>query len=278
MNGTAMTATAPNESRPGPTARLPLTRRRRVALAIGVPLSAVLIGYIGLSIVANIGTASFPVSYAIPASARTLTVTLDGGDINVRQAASGHGSVTGVVHYGLVRPRVTESGGAAAAFGLHCANVAGVSNCGVNVTASVPGRMPVSVTTGGGNITAAGLTGDTSLNTSGGSVTAAGVAGPVTISSGGGNLQATGVTASQVRAQTAGGDVEIVFTAVPRNVKVNTGGGNITVILPHGPTHYDVIANSGGGTVSYPVPLDSSSPNVINASTSGGNISITEAS
>jgi hypothetical protein len=272
-----MSAAAPNGSGPNATKKLPLTRGRRLALAIGVPLCAVLIGYIGLSILANIGTGSFPVSYTVPASARTLTVHVDGGDVTVGPAASGHASVTGVVHYGLVRPRITESPGAAAEFALHCANLAGVSNCGLNVTASVPGRMPVSVTTGGGNLTATGLTGDVSLTTRGGGVTATGVAGPLTVSSGGGNIQATGVTAAQVSAQTSGGDVEIIFTAVPRNVHVSTGGGNITIIVPHTNTHYDVTASSGGGNVSYPVPLDSSSQNVITASTSGGSISIKEA-
>ncbi len=269
-----MNATAPNGSGPNAAKQLPLTRGRRFALAIGVPLCAVLIGYIGLSVLANIGTGSFPVSYTIPASARTLTVNVDGGDVTVRPAVSGHASVTGVVHYGLVRPSITESRGASAAFGMHCANLAGVSDCGLNVTASVTERMPVSVSTGGGNLTASGTTGDVSLSTSGGDVTASGVAGPLTISSGGGNVQATGVTAANVSAQTSGGDVEIIFTAVPRNVHVDTGGGNITIIVPHTNTHYDVTATSGGGNLSYPIPLNSSSPNVITASTSGGNISI----
>jgi hypothetical protein len=276
--GTVLSSTAPNGSGPNAAKKLPLTRGRRVALAIGVPLCAVLIGYIGLSILANIGTGSIPVSYTVPAGARTLAVNVDGGDVTVRPATTGQGTVTGVVHYGLVRPRITESRSAAAAFAMHCANLAGVSNCGLNLTASVPGRMPVSVSTGGGNLTANGITGDVSLSTSGGDVTASGVAGPLTISSGGGNVQATDVTAAEVSARTSGGDVEIIFTAVPRNVHVDTGGGNITIVVPHTNTQYHVTATSGGGNVSYPILVDSSSPYVITASTSGGDISIQEAS
>jgi Putative adhesin len=277
MYGTATSATAPNGSGPDATAGLPLTHGRRVALAIGVPLCAVAIGWTGLNVLAPFGTGNFAVNYAIPASASKLAVNLDGGSISVRAATSGRGSLTGVVHYSLVRPTVTESGSGTAEFGLHCPDLAGIADCGLNVTASVPKRMPLSVSTGGGSVTAVGLTGVASLSTSGGDITAADVAGPLTVSSGGGSIQATGVTAANVSAQTAGGDVDITFTKVPLNVQVETGGGNITIILPRGNTHYHVTASSGGGNASYPtIPLDTSSPNVITANTAGGNISIEE--
>jgi hypothetical protein len=80
-----------------------------------------------------------------------------------------------------------------------------------------------------------------------------------------------------VSADTGGGDIEIAFTQVPRDVRVATGGGNVTIVVPPGTAQYHVSASTGGGNVSDTVPLSTSSPNGITATSGGGDITIRQA-
>jgi hypothetical protein len=256
---------------------LPMTTGRRVALAIGVPLCLALTVNTGFDLVANIGRGTIPVTYYAPASARQLSVTTSGGDVLLRRGSAGQASFAGTGTYSLIRPRVRErSVGGDASFGYQCRVPEGP--CYLNGTLTVPAGMAVSVWTGGGRVSADGTTGAVTLSTGGGNVTASTVSGPLSLSTGGGDVQATGVAATQVSADTGGGNIEVVFTTVPRNVQVSTGGGNITIVVPRGDTHYKVVATTGGGHVDEPVPIDSSSHNLITATSGGGNITIREAS
>jgi hypothetical protein len=256
---------------------LPMTTGRRVALLIGVPLCLGLTANTGFDLVANIGRGKIPVTYHAPASARRVSVTTSGGDVLLRRGNVGQATFAGTGTYSLIRPRVREtSAGGDASFGYQCRVPEGP--CYLNGTLTVPAGMAVSVWTGGGQVAADGTTGAVTLSTGGGDVTANAVSGPLSLSTGGGDVQATGVAATQVSADTGGGNVEIVFTTVPRNVQVSTGGGNITIVVPRGDTHYHVVAETGGGNVDEPLlPIDSSSPNLISATSGGGNIMIREA-
>ena len=253
-----------------------MTAGRRAALAIGVPLCLALTANTGLSLVADVGRGTFPVDYHIPAAAHRVSVTTSGGSVVLRQIAGGQPSVVGTATYSLVRPHITERlTGNELVFGSVCSVPEG--SCGMNGTVSVDGGTAVSVSTGGGNVTADGTSGRVSLSTGGGDVTANRVSGDLALSTGGGNVQVTGVAATQVSADTGGGDVEIVFTQVPRNVQVSTGGGNITIVVPPGSTQYHVTSSTGGGNVNDAVPQNTSSPRVIDASSGGGDITIREA-
>jgi putative adhesin len=254
---------------------LPMTIGRRVALAIGVPLCLVLTANTGYELVADVGRGKVPVDYRIPPAARRLSVTTPGGTILLRQIAGGQGSIAGTGTYSLVRPHITERlTGSELAFGYGCVVPEGF--CGWDGTVSVDGGTAVSVSTGGGDITADGTSGTVSLTTGGGNVTADRVSGDLAMSTGGGNIQAADITAAQVSADTGGGDVEIVFTQVPRNVEVSTGGGDITIVVPPGSTQYHVISSTGGGNVNDEVPGNRLSPRVISATSGGGDITIRE--
>jgi Toastrack DUF4097 len=255
---------------------LPMTAGRRVALAIGVPLCLALTANTGYELVADVGRGKVPVDYHIPAAARRVSVTIPGGTILLRQVAGGQGSIAGTGDYSLVRPHITERlAGSELVFGYGCAVPEGF--CGMNGTVSVDGGTAVSVSTGGGNVTADGTSGTVSLSTGGGSVTADRVSGDLAMSTGGGDIQATGITAAQVSADAGGGDIEIVFTRVPRSVQVSTGGGNITIVVPPGNTQYHVTSSTGGGNVSAAVPENPLSPRIIDATSGGGDITIREA-
>jgi Putative adhesin len=276
MNGTITSETPPTGKGSGRAPALPLTRARRVALMIGVPLCLVFTGYTGLSLVADVGQGHFPVNYAFPAGTGEANVSVSGGDITVRQAAATAARLTGTATYSLVRPdlKIRHIPGGVAV-GYRCMVPAG--NCGLDATLSVPARMTASVSTGGGDATAVGTTGNVTLSTGGGDVTADRVSGVLSLSTGGGNIHGTAITSARVTAHSGGGDVEIVFTQVPRDVHVDTGGGNVTIIVPPGSAQYHVTASTGGGNVTESVPINTSSPNVITATSGGGDVTIRQA-
>ena len=103
------------------------------------------------------------------------------------------------------------------------------------------------------------------------------VSGDLTLNTDGGDITAAAITAARVTASSGGGNVTVVFTSVPANVKVNTDGGNITIVVPPGSTHYNLNATSAGGNVSDSLPINTSSPHTITATTGGGNITLREA-
>ena len=257
------------------TAVLPMTPARRVWLAFGVPVCLVVVGWIGLNLVALTGQGSFGVSHPIPARTGRVSVTFSSGDVHLRPAAGETAGLTGTAHYSLVRPRFTTRATAAGTdFGYHCDLPFG--DCDLDATVSVPPGTAAAVRTGGGDASVTGTTGDVSLSTDGGTVSADEVSGDLTLATDGGDVTASAVTAGRVSASTRGGRVTLRFTRVPADVSVSTGGGDITIVLPPGDTHYRLTEHSNGGTASAGVPTDSSSPNVITALSDGGDISVSQ--
>lgn len=276
MHGTATSETFPDGTEPGKARRLPVTPARRTALAIGVPVCLALTGWLGYSIVADIGQGHFPVSATAAVGGGPVSAHVGGGDVLLEQGPGGQATLTGTAHYSLIRPRVTEqrtAGGVA--FGYDCGvDLAG--NCGLDGTLTVPAGTATTVSTDGGNATASGTTGDVTLSSGGGDVTADNASGDLTLNTDGGNITGTGLTASRVTAGAAGGDVRIEFTSVPRDVRIHTDGGNITLIVP-GTVQYNVSAAAGGGTVSDSLSVNPASANTITVSADGGDITLSAA-
>jgi hypothetical protein len=270
--------TTPTGRRRGP-APLPLTAGRRAALAIGVPACLLVVAYAGLDLVATFGQGSFPVSYTAPSVARsssdwpdTLTVTTPGGQIAVNGTTAGPARVTGTARYSLVRSKVTEHAAAGVAtVGYDCA--VPIGNCEFDATVSAPATVPVSVSTGGGNVDVTGTAGLVNVSTGGGNVSVNQASGPLDLQTTGGNIQAAQVGSAFLTATSGGGNIDLVFSSVPGDVRVDTTGGNVTVVVP--PTaSYHVTAHTDGGSVTDEVAQDTSSPNVITVTTGGGDITI----
>jgi hypothetical protein len=275
MHGTAPNQTLPTRAPRGKEPGLPMTPARRAWLKIGVPVCLVLVGWASLSLVALAGQGQFKVSNGIPASTARVNAHFSSGNILIQGVPGDHAKLTGTAHYSLIRPPFrTEVTAAGTNFGYDCDLPVG--DCYLNATISVPQGTPTSVYTGGGDATAIGTTGDVTLTSDGGSVSAERVSGDLTLNTAGGDITATAITAARVTASTGGGNITIVFTSVPTNVTVNTYGGNITIVLPPGSTRYNLTEHTDGGTTSGRVPTDSSSPNVITATSGGGNISVSE--
>ena len=277
MDGTVAPAAFPNGTGRGKTTRLPMTPGRIAALAIGVPVCLALVGFGGLSLVAQIGQGQFPVHEVVPVSGGQVSAHLGGGDVLIRQEGTEQATLNGTAHYSLWRPAFTvQRAGGGVTFGYNCRMAVG--NCSLDSTLSVPTGTAVSVSTEGGNATITGTTGTVTMSSGGGDLTANHTAGNLTLSTDGGNINGTALTDARVTANTSGGDIQIQFASVPRNVTVHTDGGNVTIIVPRGATPYKLSAHSDGGTVTDNTMLTNpNSPNVITASSSGGDVTIRQA-
>jgi len=293
------------------TAPFPMTRARRTVLVIGVPVCLFLVAATGLNLVAMLGEGRYPVNYAVPPNSKSLNVTMAGGQMTIRQTATSEATLTGTARYSLVRSKLTEqTTGSGTTVGYQCSIPFG--DCELDATINVPAALPVSAATDGGNATVTGTTGQVTLSSGGGNIAADHTAGPlklttsggniqataitsptlitstgggditattvrshaISATTSGGNIQATGINAAAVTATSGGGDIEIDFTSVPTGVQVDTSGGNITLVLPPGDTKYHVAAHTDGGQVTDSLQQDTSSKNVITATSGGGNITI----
>jgi len=290
---TTVPSTGPVASRPRPPAVLRMTPGRWITLLIGVPIALAFIGWSAFSLVASIGQASFPVSTAIPVIQGRLVASTGGGDITVHQGqlSGGAARLTGTVQYSLVRPRfsVTDSG-----VSLHCRLPTG--NCGLNATLDVPPRTTVDLTSGGGNMQVSAIQGNVTLNSGGGDVGVSGIGGTADLLTGGGNVTASdlggiltfttsggdvggsGLFSRHVTMSTGGGNVSLVFTQVPDDVRISSSGGDVTIVLPHSSASYAIQSNGGGGDYHASVPTNDASSHKIKLDTGGGNVSITEVS
>jgi len=294
--GTAMTTVPTNGPATGPSRppdALRMTPGRWVTLLIGVPIALAFIGWSGFGLVADIGQASFPVSATIPVEHGRLVASTGGGDITVHQGqlSGGAARLTGTVRYSLVRPHFTANDSGVS---LHCGLPTG--NCGLNATLDVPPRTMLDLTSGGGNMQVSAIQGNVTLNsgggdvgisaiggtadllTGGGNVTASDLGGILTFTTSGGDVNGSGLFSPHVTMSTGGGNVTLVFTQVPDDVRISSSGGDVTIVLPHGSTSYAIQSNAGGGDYHASVPTNDASGHKIKLDTGGGNISIAQAS
>ena len=286
---------APRPPRGGrPRGRLPLTPGRRAALLLGVPVVLAIIVYNGYDLVLNVGEGSFPVRYNdVPVADSGLTVSLGGGSATVRGGTSAPGvaRVSGTVTYHLARASVRQGVGS---IGLDCPRL-DEGNCSLDATVDIPSGTALTMTTGGGDLTASDLTSGATLSTDGGNITLTNAAGPLglsssggdvtvsnvhgeaaTISADGGSIHGTGVDIPRVSAASSGGDVTLTFTTIPSDLQVNSDGGSVTIVVPHG--SYIVSTNTDGGNLTNPIPSTPGARNVITVHSSGGDVSLSESS
>jgi hypothetical protein len=270
-----------------------MTPGRAVVLVLGVPVVLAIIAYNGYDLVLNVGKGSFPVRDKVTVAASGLTVNLGGGAATVHGGAAAPGAalVSGTVTYHLGRPSVRlESGD----IGLNCPWF-DEGNCSLDATVDIPSDTALTMTTGGGDLTASNLTGGATLGTDGGNITLTGATGPLslsssggdvsfstvtgdaaTVSTDGGNVNGTGINIPRVTANSNGGDIDLTFagSVALHDLQVTTNGGNVTVVVPPGQYHVTTTAN--GGTVSQSIQSYRNSPNVIKLTTDGGDISLSE--
>ena len=257
------------------TVPLPMTRGRRVALLLGLPVALAVIGWTGLTAVAYAGQASYPVRLAVPVSGNTVSLSAGDADVRVTQAPGSQLLLTGTAHYSIVRSTVTwRTTPSGVAVSPRCHFVVG--NCSFDLHAVVPDGKRALISTGSGNVTLADVSGPVSAGTGSGDVSGNAVSGAkVTLSTGSGNISIAGLTGAQVSASAGSGDITLTFTKVPDRVHVDSGSGNVTLVLPPGTTPYHVSATADSGGRVVTVPTNPASQHVITVSSGSGNISIT---
>ena len=275
--------------------RLRMTPGRWVALAIGVPVALVLICFNGLSLVTDIGTASYHVNRSIPLEHGRLVASANGSDLTVSQGppSAGAARLVGTVQYSLIRPDVTSDG---TGFSLHCRLFTG--NCGLSATLSVPPRTALDLNSGGGNLRISGIQNTVTLTSGGGNVALSRSGSAATVDSGGGNLNlshlggvlkfttgggdvdGSNLTSPKVTMDTGGGNVTLTFTSPPTDIDITSSGGNVTILLPRDGTRYDISYQASGGNYSLAssVLTGSGSGHTITVHSGGGNITISQTS
>lgn len=287
--------------------RPPLTPAQRVIAALGVPVVLMIVAWSGYGIVASAGRSSYTITSSAPVTGGHLTLTAgDWNDGITVQGGAATGSVrlAGTVDYDLVRPDVRPAlsasrGPAGTSVGFSCPS----GNCRLDAAASVPSETAVSVTSNGGPLSVSGITAPVTASTGGGDLTLNADTGNLDLSTAGGNVEGTALAARDAMVNTdpgspdGGGSVDLMLTAVPKDLQVNSGGGDITIELPPGSAGYRLQLDGGCGqdsgnqaavpssagtaprpwcdNVSSSVPDDPSSPNVIVVSSGGGQITIT---
>jgi hypothetical protein len=271
---------------------LPLTRGRVLALAIGVPLLLVIVGWTGLNWVALAGQGSYPVRIDLPVTGHAAGLSVDSADLTVGQTAGGHRLlVTGTAHYSLVRSRLTwHRTAAGVTVSSGCRFPAGV--CGANFTVTVPAGARTSLSDGSGDLTLSGLTGYVSAGSGSGNVNASALSGSaslgagsgdiagtaltgahLTLGDGSGNITIDGLTSGHVRADDGSGDVSLTFTKIPASVYVKDDSGNVTLVLPRGAL-YNVNANTDSGNRNVGVRTSPVSRHLITVIDGSGDINI----
>ena len=182
-----------------------------------------------------------------------LTVHAEGGGVNVSNAPTA----------------AIDSGGGP----VYAAAIGGpltVAAEGGQVTASGTGATQVD--SGGGPVTVNTVSGPLVVRAEGGQVEASEVTGTLTADTGGGNLSATGLTSPTATANGEGGSITLGFSTAPTTVQVDTGGGNASLSVPGGP--YAITTDTGGSQQSVLIGNTPGASSVINVSTEGGQLQI----
>ena len=256
---------APRPPRSGrPRGRLPLTPGRRAALLFGVPVVLAVIVYNAYDLVLSVGTGSFPVRYDnVPVADSGLTISLGGGSATVRGGTSAPGvaQVSGTVTYHLARPSVRQEAGG---IGLNCPWL-DEGNCSLDATVNMPSGAALTMTTGGGDLTASDLTGGAKLSSDGGNITLTHAAGPLSLSSSGGDLTASDLTGSATL-NTDGGNITLTHAAGP--LSLSSSGGDVTVSNISGTAA--TISADGGNINGTGVDIPR-----VSAASSGGDVTLT---
>jgi putative adhesin len=270
----------------GPLGPLLMTPGRWVALAVGVPVALALIGWTGFSLVTTVARGSYPFSYAIPVRDGQVAVNINADDVTLQQAlgASTTARLTGTVHYGLIRPGISENTTPTGAnIGMDCNGIN--TDCGMRASLDVPAQTAVTLWSNGGNITASGFSNGMTLSAAGGNVNATNLAGNLQLDSGGGDLTANGLTGT-LQIATEGGNIDGDNWAGNGTTRVDTGGGDLTV---NGLTGNFQMSAEGGnvdasGVASALVGMDSGGgdvtvaltqvPQNLQITTEGGNVTV----
>jgi hypothetical protein len=292
---------------------MPMTPGRVIALILGVPVSLGIIGLFAMSLVAPLAQANVRFDRTVTLPGPTAGVTVDNPDLTLTPVTSDDRviHVSGTFSGSFAKPafalHTTATGIAVTS---RCLVPTG--NCSGSVDVTVPAGVSVLANDSNGDLTASGLSGQVTLSAesgdltvgrlsgtvsladasgqltasglsggtvrlsdSSGDITASGVsASAVTLTDSSGDITVTGLDAADVTGKDQSGNITLTFTKAPRRVDVSDSSGDITLVLPPGPAYYQVSAQTVSGGLSVGVRRRASSPYVITAAASSGDVTI----
>jgi hypothetical protein len=275
------------------TAPLPMTRGRRLALAIGAPLALLIIGWTAVSGVAWAGQASYRVNLTLPVRGHLASLAIDSGNISLGPGAAGRLRVTGTAHYALVRSTVAwQSTSSEVSLSSRCHQITGP--CSFDYVVAVPAGIatrisdssgdisarvlpgPFTLEADSGNVAMSMLSGDLHVKDKSGDITGASLTSQdLVVEEDSGNITMTGLASRDVAMTNSSGDIRLTFAKVPGQVKVSDLSGDVTLVLPPGGTAYNVNASTASGQRVVNVPTNPASPHVITVTDESGNITVT---
>jgi len=264
-----------------PPAPAPATYRTPAAVRLAL---FVLAGLLGLFLVAT-GTVTLLDLAARKTTEQVRTYTGirsldidDASDVRLTSAPAGSPlQVRARVTEGLWTPEreVHRRGDGTLALSSSCPIVFGGS-CDVDYEIAVPEGTAVRVDANGGDVVAEDLvsTLPVELESSAGDITAIDVTTPVLrLSSSGGDVDASGVRADTVNAESSAGDVSLSLRTAPDRVDVDSSGGDVELVLPDETYRIDA-STSAGDVDDQDVRNDPSSPRIVRARSSAGDVTI----
>jgi Putative adhesin len=290
MTFVSTTGTSPAPA-PGPTGPLRMTPGRWVALAIGVPVAIVLIGWTGFSLVTTFARGTFPFSDPIPVHNGQVAVNVTAGNITLRPGSGGSASLTGIVQYGLIRPSVSEYNTSDTAnLAVSCDAIAS-GNCGVNAALDAPAYTGVTLSSNGGDIDVSGFSSNMTLSAQGGNITASNLSGHLKLDTGGGDLTGSGLSSTGpeglINLTAEGGNITANNLNSGDTILIDTGGGDMSAnnVTGNSVSFYAEGGNiSGAGVVAPHATIDSGggdvtlafaqAPQSLTIRAEGGNVNV----
>ena len=260
---------------PVPTHRTP--RGLRIALAVVVALLGLAtIAYGAWALLDLAARHTFERHAAYP-GVRTLAVSNDVGDVDLRPAPAGTPlRVTTRVTEGLVTPqaRVERRGGRLRLSATRTSPFA--QEAKVDYTIAVPAGTSLLVDASTSDLRVRDYTSRTplSLKSSAGDIRLEGVSVPaLRLESSAGDIRADGVRAAAIDLGSSAGDITVDAVTAPRALKAESSAGDIRLTVPDVP--YRVQASSSGGDVrDSNLRQDPAAPRRIKATSSAGDIRI----
>ena len=250
--------------------------RRPGMAAIGLALTTVLVGLVGLVAVSTMATQTVQQEHTYPFNGTQLSVGAALGSVQIVPGEPGQIVVRRRETYGLRRPVVEERvDGDTFRVRDEACPLDGAFPCHVRWLLQVPRDLDVEVRTVGGNITVNGLSGKVKLTSESGAVRASGPSGKlVTLRSHDGPVMAQNISSAQVVATSDNKAVQLTFRSPPALVVGRSQRGQVGVVLPEGNETYKISAKSQSGSRTVAAKTSDNAKRRIDILSATGDVSV----
>jgi hypothetical protein len=232
---------------------LPMTRSRRTALVIGVPVALALIAAGvpiwargALQFIAGRDQVGYTVRLNAPVHDGQVRVSVGNGNLVFRTSRAARDiSVLGRLSGSLARPTFSHPANSGAGLDLNSNCNVPVGDCNINFAVTAPAGLPVMLNDSFGNLTAGHLPGPVSLTDSSGDIFTSDLGGQIHLNNQFGNINASHLRGS-VRVVNNSGDIDLSGAIGP--IQLSDQFGNINASGLDGSTR--LVNNSGDINVS----------------------------